>query len=115
MDKTNTLREQLNNGSTYVQLLKWLKNLKRIINPINNNKGNNKCFQYSIALSKHKEMGTNYNRIKKIEPYLKNLNFKNINYPLEKEDYEIFERNNESISLNILKADNERKKSVLLF
>ena len=29
-------------------------------------------------------MGTNYNRINKIEPYLKNFNFKNINYPLEK-------------------------------
>ena len=59
--------------------------------------------------STHKEMGTNYNRINKIEPYLKNFNFKNTNYPLEKEDCEIFERNNESVSLNILKPDNERK------
>ena len=84
MDKANTLREQSNNGSTYVETLKWLKNLKCIINPINNNKGNNKCFQYSIALSKHKEMETNYNRINKIEPFRKNFNFKNTNYPLEK-------------------------------
>ena len=116
MNKTNTIEklsetnEVLNNGSTSVSLTKWLKDLKCIINPINNNKGNNKCFQYSIGLSKHKEMGTNYNRINKIEPYLRNFSFENINYPLKKEDCEVFERNNKSISLNILKPDNERKK-----
>ena len=60
-------------------------------------------------------MGVNYNRINKIKLFLRNVNFENINYPIKKEDYEVFERNNESISLNILKPDNERKKSVLLF
>ena len=70
IEKTNTLREQSNNRGTYVELLKCLKTLKYIFNPINNNKRNNKCFQYSIALSKYKEIGTNYNRINKIEPYL---------------------------------------------
>ena len=55
-------------------------------------------------------MGANYNRINKTEPFLRNFNFENINYPPQKEDYEVFERNNESISLNILKPDKERKK-----
>ena len=80
----NTSREQLDNESTYVKLSKWLKNLRCIINPLNNSKENNKCFQYSIALSKHKEMGVNYNRINKIEPFLRNFNFENIKYPLKK-------------------------------
>ena len=55
-------------------------------------------------------MRTNYNRINKIEPFLRNFNFENIKYPPKKEAYEVFEKNNESISLNILKPDNERKK-----
>ena len=76
-------------------------------------KGDNKCFQYSIALLKHKEMGANYNKINKIEAFLKNFNFENINYPLEKEDYETFEKNNKSISLIVFKPDNVKKKSVL--
>ena len=60
-------------------------------------------------------MGANYNRINKTETFLRNFNFENINYPLQKEDYEVFERDNESISLNILKPDKERKKNVLSF
>ena len=116
INKTDTIKklsktnEVLNNESTLVPLTKWLKDLKCIINPINNKKGNNKCFQYSIGLSKHKEMGTNYNRMNKIESFPRNFNFENIKYPLKKEEYEVYERNNESISLNILKPDNERKK-----
>ena len=86
INKTIKTNEVLNNESTLVPLTKWLKDLKCIINPINNNKGNNKCFQYSIGLSKHKEMGTNYNRINKIEPFLRNFNFENIKYPLKREE-----------------------------
>ena len=87
-----------------------MKDLRCIINPINDKKGDNECFQYSTALLKHKEIGNNSNRVFKIKPYLRNLNFKYIKYPLKREDYETFERNNESISLNILKPDNAKKK-----
>ena len=59
-------------------------------------------------------MGSNYNRINKIKPFLHHFNFENINHPLKKEDYETFEKNNESISLTVYKPDNE-KKSVLPF
>ena len=92
----------LNNESTYVKLPKWLKKLKYVINPINDKKGNNKCFDY-------------YSRINKIEPFLKYFDFENINYPLEKEDNETFEKNNESIALNFLKSDDENKKVSYLF
>ena len=102
--------EVLNDESTYVKLSKWSKDLRCIINPINDKKGNNKCFDYSIALCKHKEMRTNYNRINKIELFLKNFNFENINYPLKKEDYETFEKNNESIALDVLKSDDENQR-----
>ena len=59
-------------------------------------------------------MGKNDNRTNKIKPFLQNFNFENSNYPLnkiplKKEDYETFERNNISISLNTLKPDNEKQ------
>ena len=47
--------EQSNIDNTLATLPKWLKNLKCIINPLNNVKKDNKSFQYSVALSKHKE------------------------------------------------------------
>ena len=65
---------------------------------------------YSVTLSKHREIGKNCFRIGKIKPYVSNFNFENINYPLKKEDYETFERNNELTSLNILKPSNAREK-----
>ena len=83
----NTLIEQSNTNKTndtFVTLPKWLKDLRCITNPINNKKGDNKCFQYSIGLFKHKKVGTNYNRISKIKPFLKNFNFDNVNYPIKK-------------------------------
>ena len=77
---------------------------------MNDKKGDNECFEYSVALSRHKEMGSNYNRINKIKSFLKNFDFKNINYPLKKEDYEMFEENNESMCLIVFGLDNESKK-----
>ena len=107
----NTSEEQSNNESTFVMLPKWLKSLRCITNPLNNTKGGDKeCFQYSIGLSKDNEIGKNCGRINKIQLFLRHFNFEDINYPIKKEDYETFERNNESISLNVLKLDNERKR-----
>ena len=52
---------------------------------MNNKKGDNKCFDYSIALCMHShEMETNFNRTNKIKTYLNNFNFESINYPLKK-------------------------------
>ena len=102
--------EQLNTDNTFVTLSKWLKSLKCIINPINDKKDDNKCFQYPVALSRHREIGSNCNKISKIKPFLQHFNFENINYPLKKEDHKIFEKNNESVSLVVFKPDKERKK-----
>ena len=66
----NNLVKQLNTANTFVTLPKWLKSLKCIINPMNNKKGDNKCFEYSVAPFRHGEMGSNYNRINKIKPFL---------------------------------------------
>ena len=76
------------------------------MNPKNND---NKSFQYSITLSLYYEdIGNNFNRITKIELYINNFNWNNINFPPIKQDYENFEINNENISLNIYELDNEK-------
>ena len=59
-------------------------------------------------------MGSNYNRINTIKPFLQNFSFENINHSLKKEDYETFERNNESMSLIVYRLDNERKKCIII-
>ena len=78
------------------------------INPENND---NKCFQYSVTLSLyHKQItGRNLFRVSKIKPFVDNINWENINFPLQEQDYETLEMNNKSIALNVLYADNEKK------
>ena len=105
--EVNTLSIQLTIENTIVALPIWLKNLRCIINPVNND---NKCFQYTVAHLYREEINENKGRMNKIKPYLQHFNFENINYPLRKKDYKTFERNNKSVSLNILKPDNENKR-----
>ena len=80
---SNTLKKspKINKNSTYIETSKEIQNLRCTINPINKD---NKCFDHSIALCKHKEMGANYNTVKKIKPCLSNFNFENIYYPLKR-------------------------------
>ena len=63
-----------------------------------------------MAHFKHKEIGTNCNRINKTKPVLQHFNFENINYPLKKENYEMFEKNYESIYLLVFKPDDEHER-----
>ena len=95
-----------NNKSTYVETPKCIRFKKAVLNPKSND---NKSFQYSITLSLyHKEIGNNFDRITKINPYANNFNWNNINFPPVNQDYETFETNNENISLNIYQFNNEK-------
>ena len=80
-DTDNT--EQSNIDNAFVTLPKWSKNLKCIINPLNT-KGDNECFQYSVALSKYREKGSNYKKINKIKLFAQHFNFENIDHTLKK-------------------------------
>ena len=92
--------------NTFIESLDWIKNKKCTINPENKD---NKCFHYSITISLyHKEIKNNPERISKMKPFINNLNWENINFLPEKQDYKTFEMNNKSITLNILQV-NEQK------
>ena len=102
-----TPEETTINNCTFVETPDWIKNKKCTINL--KNKGN-KCFQYSIIVSLfHKKIKNNPERISKIKPFIANLNWENINFPPQEQDYKTFERNNNSIALNVLQFNNEQK------
>ena len=92
--------------NTFVESPDWIKNKKCTINTQNKD---NKCFQYSIIVSlHHKEIKNNPERVSKIQPFINNLSWENINFPPEEQDYETFEMNNKSIALNVLIARNDK-------
>ena len=91
----------------FIDTPEWIKNKKSTINPQNKD---NKCFQYSVTLSLyHKEIKCHPERISKIKPFINNLNWENINFPPQEQDYQQLEMNNKSIALNILRVNNEQK------
>ena len=90
----------------FIESPDWIENKKCTINRENKD---NKCFQYFIIIYLYKkEIKNNPERISKIKPFINNLNWENINFPPEEQDYKISEMNNKSIALNILQA-NEQK------
>ena len=95
--------------NTFVESPDWIKNKKCTINPQNKD---NKCFQYSVTISLyHKEIKNNPERISKIKPFINNLNWENINFPPEGQDYKNFEMNNKSIALNVLHTHSDKNES----
>ena len=92
--------------NVFIKTPDWIKNKKCSINPQNKD---NKCFQYSITISLyHKEIKNNPGIISKIKSFINNLNWENINFLPEEQDYKTIEMNNKSIALNILQV-NEQK------
>ena len=79
------------------------------MNPQNND---NKCFQYAVAIFLyHQQIKSNLFRISKIKPYSNILDWNNINFPPQEQDYKILEINNKSIALNVLCIPHNTKKN----
>ena len=92
----------LNRGGSYIDSPEWLKNKKGTINPKNNN-NNDKCFQYALTVAlNHKQVKKDPQRITKIKPFIDQYNWKEIDFPSHKKDWNEFEKNNKTIALNIL-------------
>ena len=108
---TNQENNINNTVITYVKTPKWIKDVTCTINPENNKKLGNKLPKYAIAASK--TSGNNRSRLKSIEEFMNEFNFKDINYPPVKKDYKTFENNNPSIKLTTLKTtENERELTI---
>ena len=92
---------------SYIDSPVWIKNKKTAINPIN--KKDNKCFQYAVKVElNHEEIKKDPQKITKIKPFIDKHNWEGLNCPLEKDDWEKSEKNNLTITLNILHAKKEK-------
>ena len=83
------------------------KNKKSAINPIN--KKYNKCFQYAVTVAlNNEEMGKHSERITETESFINKYNLEGINFSSEKDDCKTFEKNNLTITLNVLYTKKEK-------
>ena len=90
-------------SNTFIESPEWIKTKKCTINSQNKD---NKCFQYSITIAlNHQKVKNNPEKISKIKPFINNLNWDNINFPPQEQDYKTFEMNNKSIALNVLQIN----------
>ena len=85
----------------------WIKNKKASITPINNK--DNRYSQYAVTFPlNYKEKGKNTERITKLKPFINSYNLEGINFPSEKNNWKKFEKNNVTITFNVLYAKEEK-------
>ena len=88
------------NNSTFTETPDQIKNKKCTINSQNKD---NKSFKYSITFFLfHREIKCHPERISTTKAFINNLNWEDINFPPQEQDFKTFEMNNNSIALNIL-------------
>ena len=69
------------------------------------------CFQNALNDSlDYETIKTHRPRISKLKSYINQYNWKDIKFPLDKEDWKKFEQNNEEIALNVLFVPYNKKK-----
>ena len=87
-------------GGSYVDSLHWIKKKKATID-LENTDG--KCFQYAVTGPlNNEEIESHPERVSNIKPFINKYNWKGINYPSKRDDWKAFEKNNPTITLNIL-------------
>ena len=99
----------LNGGSSYIKSPEWIKNEGVTINP--KNAKDNNCFQCAItAALNHQNIDHHLKRIWKLEPFINNYNWKDIDFPSHSKDWRKSECNNKTIALNMLYVPYNTKK-----
>ena len=69
------------------------------MNPKNDDDHN--CFQYAVkVVLNHENIGKDPIRLYKIKPFVKQYNWKELNFPSHKKNWKRFESNDKSIDLN---------------
>ena len=101
-------RITISKGGSYIESPKWLKDKKCCINQKN---PDNKCFQYAATLALNfNNINRDPQRTSKIKPFINNYNWKDIDFPAAKKDWNKFEINNKNVALNILYVPFNTKK-----
>ena len=102
-------KTSLKRGNSYIKSPEWVANKKAIINPKN---VDNRCFEYSIVVAlHHKENKNHRERIQGIHHYFScEYNWWGIDFPAGIKEWKRFEKNNETIALNILQVPHDEIK-----
>ena len=91
----------LSRDESYIDSPKWLKNKKATIN--SQNEKDDKGFQHALTVAlSHKQIKKDPQRLSKVEPFIDQCSWKEINFPSQKESWKKFELNNKLIALNVL-------------
>ena len=88
--------------------LGWLRGKKEAI--INNNINNNGFKNALDDALNYQIIESNPQRISKLKPYINKYNWEGINFPAGSKEWQKFERNNNTIALNILYLKNDAKR-----
>ena len=90
----------LTRGGSYIELPKWLKNRKAVINPQNKDE---ECFKWATSIALHHEdIKNNPERISLLRPYENQHNWKGLDLPVSIKKIDNFEKNNRGIAVNVL-------------
>ena len=87
----------LNRSVSYIDSSQQLKNKKATINSRNND---DKCFEYALAVAlNYEQIKIHPERISKINLFIGQYNWREIDFPSHKKDWKKFESNNKSIDM----------------
>ena len=102
----SVLRYRPLHGSTYVPTPSFLATKRCILNIQNSN--DSKCFLWSVLSALH-EPKINKQRLSNYTSYESTLDMTGINYPVETKQIPLFEKQNPSISINVLSFESDTK------
>ena len=98
-------------GSTYIHTPEWLKGKQCIVNVKNDD---NKCFLYAVLSALYPaEIHTDW--LSHYMPYVSTLSEEGLEYPVSSKQIPIFEKNNPTLSVNVLYSDFDSKGFCVLY
>ena len=97
--------------------LGWLRGKKELIidddDDDDNNNNNNNNFQNALNDSlKYQAIEKDPQRISKLKPYINKYNWEGINFSAGSKEWQKFEQNNNTITLNVLNVKHNTKKRI---
>ena len=96
----NFHRLTLTRGSSFFELLEWIKTKKAVINPQSKDE---ECFKWAvIAALHHEEIKKYHQRISKLRPYENQYNWGGLAIPVSIKKIDKFEKDNPGIAMNVL-------------
>ena len=96
----NFHRLALTGGGSYIELPRWIKSKKPVINPQNKDEESFKLV--AIAALRHEEIKNNLERISLLRPYENQYNWIGVKFPVSIKKIDKFEKNNPGIAVNVL-------------